>query len=302
MKHPPFLNENDLVAIVSPAGKIDAIYIEKAHKYLKTKNLRVILSPFADDSYFQFASSDDNRVSDMQIMLNNPEVKAIWCTRGGYGTMRIINKIDFSILEKFPKWLIGFSDITVFHSILSNNHFVSIHGSMCINLSNDDYSNSGMDTLWELLFGKVPVYKISPHPLNRKGSANATLIGGNLSLLTSLLGSKQDFNPKGKILFIEDTGEYLYRLDRMMQSLKNSGKLAGLSGMIVGQMSEMKDNETPFGLTPYQIVADAVSEYTFPVMYDFPAGHSKPNEPLILGSQVKIDVLDDCSQLRWVFD
>ena len=297
---PPFLFEKDLVAIISPAGKIVSLFIEKAQKYLKTKHLKTVLSQYATDSYHQFASTDQNRATDLQMMINNPKIKAIWCSRGGYGTMRILDKIDFSFLEKNPKWLIGFSDITVLHSVLQEKHkIVSVHGSMCINLNNDNFSETGMDNLWKLLFGNIPIYEIPSYAFNRIGKAKGILIGGNLSLLCALMGSKYDFNPKGKILFIEDTGEYLYRLDRMMHSLKNSGKLANLSGLIVGQMTDMKDNEIPFGMSAYEIIANAVSDYRYPVMFNFPAGHSEQNEPLLLGASCEIDVSTNYSLLKF---
>jgi len=300
MKIPPFLVENDLVGLISPAGKIDSIYIEKAIKYLKVKNLRAMIAPCAIDSYFQYSSTDDNRANDFQTMINNPEIKAIWCTRGGYGTIRLLDKIDFTMLEKNPKWLIGFSDITVFHSVIREKlGMASIHGAMCINLRNEKFSESGMDNLWKLLFGKIPEYELVSHPFNRIGKASGILTGGNLSLLCSLSGSNFDFNPKGKILFIEEVGEYLYRLDRMMQSLKISGKLAELSGLVVGQMSEMKDNENPFGKMAYEIIAEAIADYNFPVIFDFFAGHTERNEPLLFNTMVNIDVTLFKSKLSW---
>ena len=285
---PSFLKENDTIGLVSPAGKIDSIVIENAINYLESKKLRCVVALHAADSYNQFSSTDELRAEDLQTMFNNPDIKAIWCTRGGYGSMRLIDKLDFSILEKYPKWLIGFSDITVFHSVLREKvGLASVHGAMCLNLSAESLSESGMDNLWKLLFGELPMYQ-SNHLLNRKGNASGILIGGNLSLMCALIGSPYDFDPKGKILFIEDVGEYLYRLDRMMQSLKISGKLSGLSGLIAGQFSDIKDNETPFGKSAYEIISEAVAEYNYPVIYDFPAGHSKRNEPLLLGVKVEI--------------
>jgi muramoyltetrapeptide carboxypeptidase len=292
----PFLKENDLVALTSPAGKIDPIHIKNAQMFLNSKNLKTIV-PIASASYHQFAATDKQRAAGLQIMINNPDVKAIWCTRGGYGTMRLIDKLDLSALIKYPKWLIGFSDITVLHSLFREKNIASIHGPMCINLSNECFETSGVDTLFNLLFGNIPEYELLPHSLNRNGKSTGTLIGGNLSLLCALAGSKYDFNPHGKILFIEDVGEYLYKFDRMIQSLKISGKLAALSGLIIGQITDMKDNETPFGMSAYEIVADAVADYDYPLMFDFFAGHHKRNEPLILGAQVEMEVMADKSKL-----
>ena len=299
MKTPPFLKENDTIGLVSPAGKIDSVHIENAIKYLESKKLRCVMAPYATDSYNQFSSTDEKRAKDLQMMFDNPDIKAIWCTRGGYGSIRLIDKLDFSILEKHPKWLIGFSDITVLHSVLREKlGLVSIHGAMCLNLSSESFSESGVDNLWKLLFGEMPNYELLNHYLNRIGKSSGTLIGGNLSLICSLLGSPYDFNPKGKILFIEDVGEYLYRIDRMMLSLKISGKLAGLSGLIVGQFSEIKDNDTPFGKSAYEIIAEAVADYDYPVIFDFPAGHTKCNEPLLLGIQVEVEGTEKKTKIK----
>jgi muramoyltetrapeptide carboxypeptidase len=177
---------------------------------------------------------------------------------------------------------------------------VSIHGPMARSLKEGSYDETGMTNLWRLLNGQMPVYKLPTHPFNRTGKAKGTLIGGNLSLLFALIGSPYDFEPEGKILFIEDVGEYLYHLDRMMRALKLSGKLKGLAGLVVGQMSDMQDNETPFGLSVSQIIADVVKEYDFPVLFDFPAGHSKQNEPLLFGAKVKLSVSADESTLSFL--
>ena len=287
---PPFLNDKSIIGIISPAGKVDVSEIERAQEYLTSQGFRYLISPYAADSYNQFSSTDKQRAADLQMMFDNPDIEAIWCTRGGYGTIRLLDKLNFKSLKKNPKWLTGFSDITVLHSVFQKLGIASIHGPMCRNLKESDYASTGMNNLWELLRGNIPSYNLPAHELNREGKASGTLVGGNLSLLYALKGSAYDFNPKGKVLFIEDVGEYLYQLDRMMQGLKVSGKLKGLSGLIVGQMSDMKDNDTPFGISAYQIITDAVSDYDYPVILDFPAGHTKRNEPLLMGGEVTIDV------------
>ena len=296
---PPFLKQNSLIGLVSPAGKVEVSEIERAQEYLTSKGFRYLTSPHAADSFHQFSSTDNQRANDLQMMFDKPDIEAIWCTRGGYGAIRLLDKLNFDTLKKNPKWLIGFSDITVLHSVFQKLGIASIHAPMCRNLKEDDYNNSGMETLWKFLKGTIPSYNLPAHELNRVGKANGILVGGNLSLLYALKGSSYDFNPKGKILFIEDVGEYLYQLDRMMQAMKVGGKLSGLSGLIVGQMSGMKDNDTPFGMSAYQIIADAVSEYDYPVMFDFPAGHTERNEPLLLGGEVRIDVSAEKSVLCW---
>jgi len=298
---PPFLKEGALVGMVSPAGKIAENEIKRAESFLDAHGFRHIRAPHVADAWHQFSATDENRAADFMEMLLNPEVEAIWCSRGGYGAIRLLDLIDFSVFQSHPKWLIGYSDVTVFHSVLQNRlRMMSIHGPMVRSLKEGSYDDTGMSRLWNLLKGELSDYKIHAHPLNRPGAAKGTLIGGNLSLLFSLIGSQYDFDPKGKILFIEDVSEYLYHLDRMMHGLKVSGKLAGLSGLIVGQMTDMQDNETPFGFTANQIIADVVKEYQYPVMFGFPAGHSRQNEPIVLGAKVRMSVSESESELSFL--
>lgn len=289
-----------MVALVSPAGKVSEIEIKRAEEFLEIQGYRHIRAAHVIGAWHQFSSTDKNRASDIIEMMNHPEVEAIWCSRGGYGSIRLLDAIDFSLFQTNPKWLIGYSDITVLHSVLQNRQGVmSIHGPMARSLKDGNYDESGINNLWNLLQGRLPSYKIPEHPLNRKGSVKGVLVGGNLSLLFSLTGSPFDFNPNGKVLFIEDVNEYLYHLDRMMHSLKMCGKFDGLSGLVVGQMSQMQDNETPFGSTAYQIIADVVKEYDFPVLFNFPAGHTRHNEPLLFGAKVKLSVSDVESTLTF---
>lgn len=297
---PPFLKKGSLVGLVSPAGKIPEPEIKRAEDFLDAHGFRHLRGSHVADSWHQFASRDEHRASDIMEMLQNDEVEAIWCSRGGYGTIRLLDRIDFSSMITKPKWLVGYSDITVFHSVLQNVLGVmSIHGPMVRSLKDGSYSETGMNRLWQLLQGDVPHYSIPHNALNRPGKARGTFIGGNLSLISSLVGSPCDFDTKGKILFIEDVSEYLYHLDRMLHSLKISGKLDGLAGLVVGQMTDMQDNETPFGRTAYEIIADVVKDYNFPVLFDFPAGHARQNEPLILGARATISVSPDESRLTF---
>ncbi len=298
---PPFLKKNSLVGLVSPAGKICEAEIRRGEEFLNAHKFRHIRASHVADSWHQFASTDEKRAAGFQEMLNNPEIEAIWCSRGGYGAIRLLDLIDFSTLKSNPKWLIGYSDITVFHAVVQNIFgLCTIHGPMVRSLKEGSFNNTGIKNLWELLQGNPPSYNIQTHVLNRNGKAKGTLIGGNLSLLYALIGSPYDFNPTGKVLFIEDVGEYLYHLDRMMFALKISGKLAGLAGLVVGQMSNMQDNETPFGLTANQIISNAVKDYNYPVIFDFPAGHARQNEPLILGARVNMDVNKEKSELKFL--
>lgn len=297
---PPFLKKGALVGLVSPAGKIPEPEIKRAEDFLDAHGFRHLRGTHVADSWHQFASRDEHRASDFMDMLQNDEVEAIWCSRGGYGTIRLLDLLDFSPLVAKPKWLIGYSDITVFHSVLQNVLGVmSVHGPMVRSLKEGSFDETGMNRLWQLLQGDVPRYTIAPHVLNRSGKARGTLIGGNLSLISSLVGSPYDFDTKGKILFIEDVSEYLYHLDRMLYGLKISGKLEGLAGLVVGQMTDMQDNDTPFGRTAYEIIADVVKDYSFPVLFDFPAGHARQNEPLVMGARVTLSISHNESKLTF---
>jgi muramoyltetrapeptide carboxypeptidase len=224
-------------------------------------------------------------------MIEDKSVKAILCARGGYGSIRLLDHLNFRKLQQNPKWVVGYSDITVFHGLLNGWYGIeTIHGPMPFNFPADGSSNESLESLVNVLMGESPTYHISPNPLNKEGRAEGHLIGGNLSILYSLSGTDADINPQGKILFIEDLDEYLYHIDRMMMNLKHSGKLKNIAGLIVGGMTEMKDNQTPFGSTAHEIIANAMSEYDIPVCFDFPAGHVERNLSLIMGRRVKLDV------------
>jgi muramoyltetrapeptide carboxypeptidase len=287
---PPFIKKGALFGLVSPAGKISAGMLDPAEQFLSAHGFRSIRSRHATDAFFQFSASDQHRLEDLQSMIDHPDVDVIWCTRGGYGAIRILEQIDFSAFKHRPKWLVGFSDITVFHSALQNIHKVaSVHGPMPKSITQDGGREEALHLL-NLLQGHSVDYLTQSHPLNREGSASGTLIGGNLSLLYALRGTQYDFDPRGKVLFIEEVGEKLYHLDRMMHNLKLGGQLAGLSGLIVGQMTEMTDEKTPFGASVQGVVREAVKGYGYPVLFGFPAGHDSPNEPLILGGRVHLQV------------
>ncbi len=281
------LNIGDKVAIVSPAGKIDMEHINKAVKVLESYGLKAVLGKNITQEYYRFAGTDDQRTADFQEALDNPEIKAIWCSRGGYGTIRIINKLNFDLFLRHPKWIIGFSDITILHAYLNNIlQIKSLHAIMPLNLGDNE---KALDTLMQTLTATMPDYKIKPHALNRLGESKGQLWGGNLSILYSLRGTNLDFKPEGKILFVEDVGESLHHLDRMMHNLKMGGKLSALRGIIVGGMTKM-DDETPFGKTAYEIIADVVKQYDYPVCFDFPAGHINNNYALVMGENISLKV------------
>lgn len=285
---PDFLKKGDKIAITCPAKKLPGP-ITDAVALLQLWGLEVVLGETVTASYHQFAGDDSLRARDMQRFIDDDSIKAIIAARGGYGTVRMIDKVDFSHFARHPKWLVGFSDITVLHAHLFTNYGTqSIHGQMPVNIV--DASAKSLQTLRKALFGHELSYRFNPHALNRSGQGTGILVGGNLSLLVSIAGSVSDLDYKGKILFIEDVGEYLYSIDRMVRSLKRAGKLQHLAGLIVGGFTDLKDNNTPFGQTVPEIIMETVKEYHYPVCFDFPAGHIADNCSLILGKTLNLDV------------
>ncbi|WP_430812344.1 MULTISPECIES: S66 peptidase family protein [unclassified Carboxylicivirga] len=295
---PKPLKKGDTIGIVAPAGKIAAEAIHYAEKLLHSMGYQVVLGKNVFNTFHRFAGNDAHRAADLQEMLNRTDIDTILCARGGYGTLRIIDKIDFTHYRKQPKWLVGFSDITVLHAALQNClGIASLHGPMPKNFCDKSKEDEDLVNLFKVLHGHRPAYTIRPHDHNRIGEAEGVLSGGNLALLYGLRATPYDTDPQGKILFIEDVGEHLYHLDRMMHNLKISGFLADLSGMVVGDFTEMKDNDEPFGQSAYDIIKAAVDDYDYPVLFGFPAGHSHLNQPLIMGHNVNLQVTDDVCQL-----
>ena len=288
---PAYIEKGDKVAIVAPAGKIDKQKVDNAVKGLEKWGLEPVVGKNVFKTSNQYSATDRQRLSDFQKMLDDDDIRAIICARGGYGSIRIIDKIDFTKFRKNPKWIVGFSDITVLHShIHSNLGIETIHGTMTGGFDAGGKSSLSTESLRTALFGEKLFYDLKPHPLSKKGKARGLLTGGNLAILTSLIGSKSDIDTDGKILFIEDVGEYLYRLDRMMWTMKRAGKLENPAGLIVGGMTDMKDNETSFGKTAYEIVKEAVKGRRYPVCFGFPAGHQDDNSALILGREIEMKV------------
>nr|WP_294946448.1 LD-carboxypeptidase [uncultured Mucilaginibacter sp.] len=285
---PPYLKKGDKVAITCPAKKLP-FPMTDAISLLQSWGLEVVLGETVQASYNQFAGDDALRAIDMQRFIDDDSIKAIIAARGGYGTIRMIDLVDFSKLGANPKWIVGFSDITLLHShVIGNYDLACIHGQMPLNIP--DASAYSLETLRMALFGQDLAYQIPPNALNRTGNSSAVLIGGNLSLLVAVNGSVSDVDYSGKILFIEDVGEYLYSVDRMLRCLKRAGKLKNLAGLIVGGFTDMKDNDIPFGQSIPEMVMDVVSEYNYPVCFDFPAGHVPNNCSLILGAPLSLTV------------
>ena len=288
---PRYLSKGDRIAIVSPARKISREEVANAIHIFNEWGLEVVEGEHLYSAYHQFAGSDSERSADLQKMLDDPSVKAVMCSRGGYGTVRIIDRLDFTKFADNPKWIIGYSDITVLHSHI-HTHFgiETLHAVMPINFKARCESNPSVTTLKKALLGKPLSYSLPGNSFNRPGSAEGELVGGNLSILYSLTNTGSDIHTTGKILFIEELDEYLYHVDRMMMNLRRSGKLDNLAGLIVGGMTKMRDNEVPYGRTVLEIIAEAVADYGYPVCYGFPAGHEDDNRALILGRRVKLEV------------
>lgn len=290
---PPYLQKGDTVAILATARKHIVKSMQPTIDLLEGWGLHVVIGKSIGLEENQLAGSDEQRAADLQEQLDNPNIKAIWCARGGYGTVRVVDLIDFTAFKKSPKWLVGFSDVTVLHNHLNTMGYKSIHGIMPISLAKA--SKEAIESLRLSLFGQPLQYAIDPHPMNRLGKATGELVGGNLSILYSVLGSPSAIDCTDKILYIEDLDEYLYHIDRMMMNLKRNGCLESLKGIIVGSMTDMKDNDIPWGKNALEIVQDVTKQYNIPVIFNFPAGHIHDNRALILGNNVTIEVTENCS-------
>ncbi len=290
MVTPAYLKPGDQVGIVSTARKIDRDQIKEGISFIKELGLVPVIGKTIGLQDDQYAGSDYDRQDDLQHMLNNPDIKAIWCAKGGYGTVRIIDNIDFYRFAKNPKWIVGYSDVTVLHSHIHKLGVETLHAIMPYGF--EDNSIASKESLGDALFGRKVKYEINTAPLNRNGSATGEVVGGNISILYSLCGSPSAITTDGKILFIEDLDEYLYHVDRMMVNLKRNGLLKNLSGLIVGGLTRMHDNRVPFGKNAQQIIMDAVKDFDYPVCFDFPAGHLDDNRTLIMGRNAKLDIED----------
>ena len=288
MIRPNYLKEGATVAIVSTARRISKKELIPAITILKKRGLKVVLGTSIGAEDHQFAGNDELRTSDFQTMLDHPEIDAIWCARGGYGTVRIIDQLDFSNFKNYPKWIIGYSDITVLHAHLHQLGIETLHAQMPLFI--ETKSDATINSIKETLFGEKYEIIIPSEKNNINGIASGQLIGGNLSILYSLCGSPSALNTKGKILFIEDLDEYLYHIDRMLQNLKRNGMFDQLEGLIVGGMTQMHDNDIPFGKNTAEMILDICSEYDFPITFNFPAGHLEDNRALILGRKVDLKV------------
>lgn len=283
------MEEGDTIAIVSPSGPIKSDSLDFAIETINSWGLKASIGKHAFDKYGVFAGTDADRAADFQKALNDKKVKAILCARGGYGAIRIVDLLDFSKFLKHPKWIVGFSDITVLHAKIQSIGVESIHGTMA--KSFPSVTEKSLKSLHDTLFGKYSqTLKSTKSKFNRAGKCKGELIGGNLSMLYSMRGVPFEYDYTGKILFIEDLNEYLYHIDRMIQNLKHSGILSRINGLVVGTMSGMKNGVDEYAGSIEEIILDAVSEYNYPVMFDFPSGHEADNQAMIFGTQHKMNV------------
>ncbi|MDA7549820.1 LD-carboxypeptidase [Flavobacteriaceae bacterium] len=281
-----YLQKGDTVAIVSTARKVFEKELIPALSILKNWKLNVVLGTSIEAEEHQFAGNDKLRASDFQEMLDNPKIKAIWCARGGYGTIRMLDLLDFSNFKNNPKWIIGYSDVTVLHSHLHQLGFETLHAQMPVSI--ETKTAACIQSLKNSLFGNNNNIIIPSEASNVTGNAKGVVVGGNLSMLYSLCGSSSSISTKGKILFIEDLDEYLYHIDRMLQNLKRNGMLDQLEGLIIGGMTQMHDNDIPFGQSTEEIILSICNDYNYPIVFNFPAGHIDDNRALILGRKAEL--------------
>jgi muramoyltetrapeptide carboxypeptidase len=300
IKVPPYLQAGDIIGIVCPAGYMPA---EKAQTCIETLEKwgfnTKIGKTLGGNSQNYFSGTDQERLEDFQQMLDDDSVKAILFGRGGYGIGRIIDQIKFKKFRKHPKWLIGYSDVTILHAhIFSNYKIASLHSPMAAAFNDGASAEKYVLALRDVLSGKKSVFEASPNEFNNLGEAKGRLVGGNLALLAHIVGSSSDVETTGRILFLEDIGEYLYNVDRMLHQLKRSGKFDNLSGLIIGGFTDMKDTERPFGKSVYEIIYELIKDADYPVCFDFPVSHGKENYPLKIGARYKLKVGENAVTLK----
>jgi len=288
MKIPPYLTKGDTVGILATARKIDHDPLEPAIKLLKSWGLNVVVGKTIGLDNNQLAGADWQRATDFQEMIDNPAIKAIWCAKGGYGTVRMVDRIDFTHFKKKPKWFIGFSDATVLHSHINNMDIATIHGIMAASVSGA--TPQAIESLHKALFGDKISYTVPAHKYNKPGKVSGELAGGNLSVLFSIVGSRSEMDYKGKILFLEDLDEYLYHVDRMMMNLERNGYFKNVKGIVIGGFTKMRDNDIPWGHSALEIIKEITKEYNIPICFNFPAGHITDNRALSFGKEVTLEV------------
>ena len=293
MKQIDFLKPDSKIAIAAPARMVTPDEMQFAINWLKEKGFVPVYDDRLFAQHYIFAGDDNFRAAVFQHYLDDEDIEAIWIARGGYGSIRIIDKLDFTHFLQHPKWIIGFSDGTVFHGKLNRLGVPSLHAAMPFYFENK--TPEAKHALFDALLGKPLQYEFPSHPLNKNGVMEGEIVGGNLSVLYGMMGSNTFPELDGKIFFIEEVDEYIYHIDRMMHALKRAGKLENLKGLIVGGLTQIKDNSHPFGMTAEQVIAEAVAEYNYPLCFGFPAGHFDDNRPLFFGLKSRIEVTEASS-------
>jgi len=299
---PPYLKAGDTVAIVAPSGILKNRFdeIEHAQTLLKSWGLHTVVGKHVFSQDHHFAGTDDQRCEDFQNALDSPKVSAIWCARGGYGSVRILDKLDYTKFKQQPKWLIGFSDITALHNQFHNEGIESIHAMMCVSLPQDENQiKETIATFKAAIFGEPLHYTLKGSTYNKAGTVTAPLVGGNLTMLHTMLGSNTSIDTTGKILFIEEIGEYKYHIDRMLQSLKRAGYFDNCKGVLIGSISKVRKNTTPWGKSIEQLFLDVLEDYHIPIAFNMPAGHEKDNRALILGRTIDLTVTKEKSTISF---
>jgi len=288
---PPYLKEGDTIGIICPAGYMPFEKIETCIAVLGDWGYKVKTGSTAGHQYHYFSGTDEERLSDLQQMLDDKDVKAILCARGGYGVSRIIDKVNWKGFKKHPKWVIGFSDVTVLHSFLYTQlKTASLHAPMANAFNENGYQGMYVQSLRSALAGEATNYAVPSHEFNRRGIASGILVGGNLSLLAHQIGSKSDLQTENCILFVEDIGEYLYNIDRMLLQLDRAGKFETLAGLIIGGFTDMKDTDRPFGKSIDEVINDIVKDYAYPICFNFPVSHGRENYALKIGGTYQLSV------------
>ncbi|MEO6070881.1 MAG: LD-carboxypeptidase [Chitinophagaceae bacterium] len=291
---PPYLKKGDTIGLVAPAGYMHPDKMQTCLDSLEDWGYNISLGSTAQsNSHNYFSGTDTERLRDLQLMMDDKNINAVMCVRGGYGMSRIIDDLNFKKFVKNPKWLIGFSDITVLQAhVFSRYKIASLHAPMAAAFNEGGFNSIYIQSLKEALEGKAARYDCAPISFNKKGTASGILVGGNLSILVHLLGTKSELKTKDKILFLEDVGEYLYTIDRMLLQLKRSGKLDKLEGLIIGGFTECKDTERPFGKEIYDLIYDQVKEFNYPICFGFPVSHEKENYALKMGGNYSLTIED----------
>lgn len=296
---PPYLKPGDTIGMICPSGFMPKEKMQTCIETLIAWGYRVLPGKTLGSQFHYFSGTDQERQDDLQSMMDNKNVKAIFCARGGYGLGRIVGDLDFKKFEKHPKWIIGYSDITALEShLFAQYNTASLHAPMAAAFNDGGSENKYVQSLKEALSGKKADYNADGHTLNKTGQCSGKLIGGNLSLIAHLTGTPSQMNMKNKILFLEDVGEYIYNVDRLMYQLKRSGQLAHLRGLIIGRFSDMKDTTIPFGIDTFAVISDIVKEYNYPVCYNFPVSHDTENYALKVGLKYELTISPSMVHLK----